>query len=238
MSGCRALAAGPYVGPKLTRSSAPPPGAFCASAKPPLASAAWRTIASPSPEPGSLRALLGAVEAVEHERQVRLLEARAVVADASAPRRCSAISTIPPGGLHLRAFSSRFETARSIAVGLSAHDRRLEVELEAQIAAPPRALDRVLDDLVQAHVVRGGSPRPAPARELDDVADQRGQLVELLDDVPPQALLLLRRQPLGFAEDLDVRAQRGDRRAQLVARVGDQVALGLRPSARARRASR
>ncbi len=34
-------------------------------------------------------------------------------------------------------------------------------------------------------------------------------------------------QPLGLAEDLDVRAQRGDRRAQLVAGVRDQVALRL-----------
>ena len=33
------------------------------------------------------------------------------------------------------------------------------------------------------------------------------------------------RELLGLAEDLDVGAQRGDRRAQLVAGVGDQVAL-------------
>ena len=40
-------------------------------------------------------------------------------------------------------------------------------------------------------------------------------------------LALGRRQPVGVAEHLDVRPQAGDRRAQLVAGVGHQVALGL-----------
>jgi hypothetical protein len=39
----------------LSRSSAPPPGAAAAVTDPPWASAAWRTIASPSPDPGVLR---------------------------------------------------------------------------------------------------------------------------------------------------------------------------------------
>src|SRR6185312_17219979 len=43
--------------PNDTRTIAPPPGAFAASTPPPWASAAWRTIARPSPEPGSERAL-------------------------------------------------------------------------------------------------------------------------------------------------------------------------------------
>ena len=42
--------------PNETRSSAPPPGALAASTLPPCASAAWRTIARPRPEPGSARA--------------------------------------------------------------------------------------------------------------------------------------------------------------------------------------
>ena len=40
-------------GPKPIRISAPPPGAFPASTNPPCASAAWRTIASPSPSRAS-----------------------------------------------------------------------------------------------------------------------------------------------------------------------------------------
>ena len=41
-----------------------------------------------------------------------------------------------------------------------------------------------------------------------------------------QAHLLCCGQAIGFGEDLDVCAQRGDRRAQLVAGIGDQLALG------------
>ena len=43
--------------PNDTRSSAPPPEALAACTSPPCASAAWRTIARPRPEPGSARAL-------------------------------------------------------------------------------------------------------------------------------------------------------------------------------------
>ena len=111
-------------------------------------------------------------------------------------------------------------------VGLAADDRRLQLDLEAQLAAPARALDGVGDDLIDAHVLAARLAARATS-QLDDVADERRELVELLDDVPTQALLLLGRQTLGVAEDLDVRAQRGDRRAQLVARIGHQMALRL-----------
>lgn len=43
-------------GPNEIRTSAPPPGALAASTLPPCASAAWRTMASPRPEPGRPRA--------------------------------------------------------------------------------------------------------------------------------------------------------------------------------------
>ena len=52
-----------------------------------------------------------------------------------------------------------------------------------------------------------------------------GQLVELADDVGAQVGQVLGREPIGVLEHLDVRAQARDRRAQLVARVGDEVAL-------------
>ena len=63
------------------------------------------------------------------------------------------------------------------------------------------------------------------AREPDDVADQRGQLVELVQDVAAQTLVLLGGQARGFLEHLDVGAQRRDRSTQLVAGVGDQLPL-------------
>src|SRR3954452_11806831 len=42
-------------GAKRTRISPPPPGALAASTLPPCASAAWRTIARPRPDPGMPR---------------------------------------------------------------------------------------------------------------------------------------------------------------------------------------
>ncbi len=65
------------------------------------------------------------------------------------------------------------------------------------------------------------------ARQLDDVADERRQLVELRDDVGPQALAIGLRQLVGVLQHLDVRAQAGDRRTQLVAGVRHQVTLSL-----------
>ena len=143
-----------------------------------------------------------------------------------------------PAGLHLWAFSSRFETARTIRSALPAHERRLEGRLEAHVAAAPRPLaPRPATTTSRRTSSVSPPPRRRAARELDHVAHERRQLVQLADDVPAQALLLVRGQALGFAQHLDVRAQRGDRRAQLVAGVGDQLPLGLAPSARARRAS-
>src|SRR5581483_1903496 len=50
---------------------------------------------------------------------------------------------------------------------------------------------------------------------------------ELGDDRRLEALALLAREASAVEEDLDVRAQRGDRRAQLMRGVGDEVPLGL-----------
>src|SRR5207237_13959 len=123
--------------PNETSSRAPPRGSLAASACPPCASTAWRTMASPSPDPGWRR------------------------------------------------------------------------------ASSARAVQGALDDLVERHVV-GHGRSTGSARQLDHIRDERGEAVELLDDVRPQALPVLRRQPVGLLERLDVRAQRGDRGAQLV----------------------
>ena len=100
------------------------------------------------------------------------------------------------------------------------------MEGDVDPAAALRALDQRGDDAVDADVVEH-APGLAAARELDDVADQRRQLVELGDDVRAQRGALVLGQPVGVLERLDVRPQARDRRAQLVAGVGDEVALGL-----------
>ena len=81
-------------------------------------------------------------------------------------------------------------------------------------------------DLVKADIAERAA-RLRSAGELDDIADQRGQLVELLDHVGAQRRAILAGEQRLVAQQLQVRAKRGDRRAQLVRRVGDEVALGV-----------
>ena len=91
----------------------------------------------------------------------------------------------------------------------------------------PGSLDRVLDQPVEPHRPPGLAVELDVAGEIDQVADQHRQLVELGDDVGEQSLALLGRHLLGMGEDLDVGAQAGERRAQLVRGVGDELALGV-----------
>ena len=89
--------------------SVPPPSARSATTLPPCDSATWRTIASPSPEPGRPRAARRAVEAVEDVREVLVGDPRAVVAHGDLAVARPSTSTCPPGGLHFAALSSRFD---------------------------------------------------------------------------------------------------------------------------------
>ena len=96
---------------------------------------------------------------------------------------------------------------------------------------PAGALDGLGDERVEPDVVHLVG-RLVAARELDQVGDQRGQLLRLVDDVVEQGAALGRRQVLLLEQQLGVGAQRGHRRAQLVRGVGDELALGgLRRSA-------
>jgi hypothetical protein len=63
------------------------------------------------------------------------------------------------------------------------------------------------------------------ASELDQLGDERRHLGQLLDDVGEQPLALRSREPPPAREHLDVGAQAGQRRAQLVRRVGDELPL-------------
>ena len=92
------------------------------------------------------------------------------------------------------------------------------------LAAADRAVGRLPHDRIQLELlnvlVRSGA-----ARELEHIADQLGEVVELGQDRVLQLLLILRRQLVGLEEDLDVRAQRRDRGSQLMRGIRDQVAL-------------
>ena len=85
------------------------------------------------------------------------------------------------------------------------------------------ALDRVGHELVEAQQLELGH-RLLLACEVDQVGDEHGQLLELGDHVRAQPLVVARAEP-GAPEHLEVRAQRRQRRAQLVGGVGDQPAL-------------
>ena len=89
------------------------------------------------------------------------------------------------------------------------------------------ALDCVRGDEIETNVLGLGGPLIA-ARELDELGDEHGHLLELLGDVAQQALALSGRQLLVPREHLDVGAQARQRRAQLVRGVGDELSLRLR----------
>ena len=84
-----------------------------------------------------------------------------------------------------------------------------------------RALERLADERVQPHVLQLLLGLVA-ARELDQVRHQRGELLGLLDHVVEHSGVVARRI---LAQQLRVRAQRRDRRAQLVRRVRDERPL-------------
>ena len=108
----------------------------------------------------------------------------------------------------------------------AADERLLEVGRERDVRpVPPRAADGVGGDEVEPDVLRllGMLLRP---RELDQLGDQRRHLAELLDHVAEQALPFRGRERALSGEDFDVRPQAGQRRAQLMRGVGDELPLG------------
>ena len=149
---------------------------------------------------------------------------------------------VPSAGPHLAALSSRLVTARSTAPGLADDPpgQGGHVELAARRAQPdPR--DGPVDHLGEVEGLDHVGGQRLVAGQLDEVADEGGQLLELGADVVEQLGLLLGGQPaglVGLGEQVEVGAQRGERRAQLVAGVGDQPALPVARGRQRRRASR
>ena len=203
------------------RSTAPPPGALAAWTLPPCASAAWRTIASPRPGARAAARRGSAVEAVEHERQVLVGDPGAVVADdqlAVAQRHLDRAAAVLGGVVE----QVRDGPVEPPADPLDQH--RFEARREAHAGRVARGpLHRGGDELVERQHLELGH-RLLLAREVDEVGDEQGQLLELGDDVGPQPLAVVRVQPAA-AEHLEVRAQRGQRRAQLVRGVGHEPPL-------------
>src|SRR3954453_21150371 len=100
-------------------------------------------------------------------------------------------TTIPPGGLHLAALSSRLPMARSSEAGTpTTGDSSMSVtNRTAGRLRCPRATAAAggLRDEVEPHFLRLRRVL-LPARELDQLIDERGHLAELLDDILEQPL--------------------------------------------------
>ena len=148
----------------------------------------------------------------------------------SATVSCPSVSrtvTVPRGGLHLAALSSRLVTARSRAAGspMTHHGSACRSKCRPAPAGGPG--DGALDDLGEVDLLQRDLGRLV-AGELGEVADQRGELLDLELDVvhelgpgpaesPPLAV--------GLGQQVQVGAQRGQRGPQLVAGVRDELAL-------------
>ena len=154
--------------------------ALVAQTSPPWRSTICCTIARPRPEPGSVRAVVGAVEAVEHVGQV----AGAMPRPWSRTSRLgpsTATSMAVPGGLYFTALSTRLEMARSIIRGRtltwrcpSCGDGDRAARCGARPGRRPSAASSAEVDRLRLLVGR----RPV-GRQLDQLGDEVGELVDL-----------------------------------------------------------
>ena len=207
---------------------APPRGSFSATMVPPSALTTWATIARPRPDPGRPAGRRRAVEAVEDVGQVLRGDARAVVADDDVPSRHST-ETGSPGGLHLRALSSRLPTARrrpsSLATtqhGAASRSKRTSFERPCVFASATAS-----STSSSSRIGPGLEPVVVPAGQLGEVAHEVGELLHLCQHVVHQHLAVGGGELVDPADHLEVRAQAGERRAELVGGVEHQLALGL-----------
>ena len=207
---------------------------------PPWASATWRTIASPRPEPGMPARGLRAVETVEDVGEVAPGRSPARGrARATSPSR-TVTSTVPPGGLHLAALSSRFADRALQRGGHAAHRRLVRGRSRRRTPGRSRAGRSTAAATTTSSRTSSGSVACwSPRASSTSVGDERGHLLELLD---ARRAAAARARPAAAgrsrAQHLDVRAQARRAGAQLVGGVGDQLPLRARRTPRAPRASR
>ena len=137
----------------------------------------------------------------------------------------------PPDGLHLHALSSRFDTARAIRSPSPRTSVGCEIDLEAQARRSPARPARLPSSTIWSRRTSPGSPLGFVPR-ASSTTSPRARVSSSSSSImsAAQRLPVLRRAAAARPQELEVRAQRRDRRAQLVRGVGDQVALRLRPS--------
>ena len=171
---------------------APPPGAAPAATRPAVPLDDLLHDRQPQPRAGHRARLRGAVEPLEHVRQVGVARSRPWSSTVSTPFASRTV-TVPSAGPHFAALSSRLVTARSTApASPSTHHGRVATSKSRAARgggpAPPRGRPprpgRSLHDVGQRLV----------AGQLDQVADQGGELLDLGADVVEQLGRLLGRR--------------------------------------------
>ena len=128
----------------------------------------------------------------------------------------------------MRALSSRLPTAWLSRSGCASTQHGSTLELERHILRPPVGVlhrDGIADEEVEAEGLRRGRLL-VPACELGQVADEIRQFLELHQHVVDQDVAVLFAELVDAADHLEVGAQAGERRAQLVRGVEDELALG------------
>ena len=205
----------------------PPDGERPASTVPACRSATWATIERPRPEPGIARDSDGAVEALEDVGQVGVVDAGALVVDGddaavqcdrdgagragSTWRRCRA-------GWSARARARRSRPRRTrVRLDHERQRRRAAAHPGDRLLRAPRAARRCRPP-AGVGSSRASSTR-SPTRVVSSSSWARTSVEQLGPGVGRAA------DAPGLGEQVDVGAQRGERRAQLVAGVGDQPAL-------------
>ena len=155
---------------------------------PPCPSATWRTIARPEAGAGPATRGVGAEEAVE--------DLIAIIGAIPGPRSrtvsspsCRRTSTTPPGGLHFAALSSRFATARSSRAGTPCTSAGSSWVSNVTAGACRRARSTAAATRRSSRTSStAGALGLLVAGELDEVADERAQLLQLRDEVRAQAV--------------------------------------------------
>ncbi len=175
----------------------------------------------------STAGLAGSVEAVEDKGQILDVDPGAVVADPELAIMKTDLDR-PALGTPLCGIVEEVVDGAAEPTGNALHSARFEIEFEVEIGSV--ALDsfgREANDLIELHLVEV-LLRLATPRELDDIINEKGQIVDLLDEIALELGSIALAQPAVLAQQgLEVGLECRQGRAQLVRGVGDKLALGI-----------
>ena len=146
---------------------------------PPWASATCLTIARPRPDPGSPRAAAGAVEAVEDVRQVLRGDAGAVVAHGHLAPGDRDLHRLPGRAPLDRVVEQVADRPRQAAARAADHARLAGQHEPGRGRVAARALHGVVHELIETQVLGRLVGGLAGACEVDEVADEDREIVEL-----------------------------------------------------------